>query len=260
MLDYGWWASNGPTAGYLMGLALQEVSNHLEIANRPPKRLDLYMIDFGRADAYEVEMAIRQGGPRTAVGVVEFRQQDRPFAIATVQTAFSGKTAGNVATGPPPVLPPEAYVELAATPSMPPVTSQFRYRPVIAADGSYMQSDWDFVWIAPATEGAGRCGVISVLDCWYPANYLRVAREIVSGRSSSLDDPLPTVLVGAHAVFAEPPSAIGPQEHVLLATRLASSKDGYFLDQCQLWSVDGRPLVSAQIIRRNEEQEWYAGS
>jgi len=131
-------------------------------------------------------------------------------------------------------------------PGLPPVTGQFTYRPATNPDGTSPQPGWDLVWISPRSgQYSGREHTAKILDCWYPASYMRAVREHL-GRAqppSELRQPAATNLLGAHVEFTSPDEAYADLSNALLASRLKSSADGYQFEQQEIWSDRGDLLV-----------------
>jgi hypothetical protein len=88
--------------------------------------------------------------------------------------------------------------------SLPPVTGQFRYRPATNSDGASPQPGWDLVWVSPRSgQYSGREHIAKILDCWYPASYMRAVREHLGRMQplNELSEPAATNLLGAHVEF-----------------------------------------------------------
>jgi hypothetical protein len=132
-LDYGWWASNGPTAGYLMRLAADATAERCS-ARGSALRIGL---DVARRAAapYVLTVGSDVGTSGIAHNLVAFHQA-LPFAVASVLTAAGSARPAVSDVTPPAALPPEAYRAM-ATPSatLPPVKARFVYRPTTDLGG-----------------------------------------------------------------------------------------------------------------------------
>jgi len=71
---------------------------------------------------------------------------------------------------PPPALPPEAYRLMAtATPTLPPVTAHFNYRPAGEPDGKTRKPGWDLVSLQLRGGAArGRSDITRMIDAGLP--------------------------------------------------------------------------------------------
>ena len=257
-LDFGWWVSNGPSAGYLVSLVLASVGRLPGLDSVTPRSVDLRIVRLAAADNFDVTASFARAAGGVAAVVVTLAQGEA-FATASVQL---GRRLAEESI--PPLhrlgaLPPEAYVEMEmGRPDQPPVTGQFTYRPAMNADGASPQPGWDLVWVSPRSgQYSGRERTAKILDCWYPASYMRAVREHL-GRvqpPSELREPATTNLLGAHVEFCSPDDAYANLNNALLATRLKSSADGYQFEQEEIWSDRGDLLVDAHIVRRQERPQ-----
>ncbi|MDQ1460114.1 MAG: hypothetical protein QOI08_1598 [Actinomycetota bacterium] len=89
-LDHGWWASNGPTAGYLLRLALDEIEGDDGAAPRKIRRIELHIVAPARASEYTTATSTGPSSPGPAVSTVTFFHTGA-FATASItQTADRG--------------------------------------------------------------------------------------------------------------------------------------------------------------------------
>src|SRR5258708_7963702 len=254
-LDFGWWASNGPTAGYLVSLVLESVGRLPGLDAVTPRSVDLRIVRLAAADDFDVTAAFAQGAGGVTTVTVTLAQRE-PFATASVQLGRRLAEESIAPSHPLSAFPPEAYVEMEmGRPDQPPVTGQFTYRPATNPDGTSPQPGWDLVWVSPRSgRYSGHEQAAKILDCWYPASYMRAVRQHL-GRAhpmSELSQPAATNLLGAHVEFTSLAEAYAHLSNALLATRLKSSADGYQFEQQEIRSARGDLLVDAQIVRRQE--------
>ena len=253
-LDFGWWASNGPTAGYLVSLVLESVGRLPGLDSVTSRSVDLRIVRLAAADDFDVTAAFAQAAGGVATVTVTLAQRE-PFATASVQL---GRRLAEESIAPSHRLrafPPEVFAEMKVRPGLPPVTGQFTYRPAMNPDGTSPQPGWDLVWVSPRSgQYSGHADAAKILDCWYPAGYIRAAREHL-GRPeppSEPSQPAATNLLGAHVEFTSPNEAYADLSNALLASRLKSSADGYQFEQQEIWSDRGDLLIDAQLLRRQE--------
>jgi hypothetical protein len=257
-LDFGWWVSNGPSAGYLVSLVLESVGRLPGLDAVTPRSVDLRIVRLAAADDLDLTASFAQAAGGVAAVVVTLAQGE-PFATASVQL---GRRLAEESIGPLHrlgALPPEAYAEMEMRhSSQPPVTGKFTYRPAINPDGTSPQPGWDLVWVSPRSgQYSGRKHTAKILDCWFPASYMRAVREHVTraGPPDELSQPAATNLLGAHVEFTAPDEAYANLNNMLLASRLKSSADGYQFEQQEIWSDRDDLLVDAQIVRRQERPQ-----
>src|SRR5258708_20330861 len=82
-LDFGWWASNGPTAGYLVSLVLESVGRLPGLDSVTPRSVDLRIVRLAAADDFDVTAAFAQaaGGVATVMATLPQRE---PLATPSV--------------------------------------------------------------------------------------------------------------------------------------------------------------------------------
>ncbi len=168
-LDFGWWASNGPTAGYPFRLALEAAPRHdatksarrttgrcsvpprrATTAPRPPRQRGRWP----RAHCGRLRPASNlRHCHRSGIGLPGTEQRGR-------RTAPAGPSCSGLR-------PDEHAVANAAAGHR-----GFEYRPV-----SVERSTRDFLWISPMDPSlGGHLLVVSAIDCWYPAHFMSVYR------------------------------------------------------------------------------------
>jgi len=144
LLDFGWWASNGPTAGYLMRLALEALDHNVD-TDASVRRIDLHVLRLAAAAPFDVTVSTTPGAAGVDLVTVTFGQMES-FAVASLTLGADerGSAAGDVE--PPAALTLEAYRPMATrSGNLPPVTSQFVYRPTAEPDGRGPRAAWDVV-------------------------------------------------------------------------------------------------------------------
>jgi len=83
-LNFGWWASNGPTAGYLVSLVLESVGRLPGLDSVTPRSVDLRIVRLAAADDFDVTAAFAETAGGVATVMVTLAQRE-PFATASVQ-------------------------------------------------------------------------------------------------------------------------------------------------------------------------------
>jgi hypothetical protein len=242
-LEYGWWASNGPTAGYLMRLALDA------IGDAGVRRIDLRVTRLAAAASFELTF---DGGtdpadPELLRGTFN---QDRPFAtVSVLRVQPYGTDVGGDAT-PPAALPSDAYRPMPTpSPTLPPVTGRFVYRPG-ESDDNMPRPGWDVVWLAPTDEQLqGRALIASMLDSWYPPHFMRSVREHLR-IGAPLEQPQTTVLLAASMSFTAPDAAYAHTHDNVMASQATATADGHYFERLEIWSDRGQLLATAEIVRR----------
>jgi|GraSoiStandDraft_54_1057290.scaffolds.fasta_scaffold282500_2 hypothetical protein len=247
-LDFGWWASNGPTAGYLMRLALDAIGD-VYGTDATVRRIEVRVSRLAAAGPFELVIAGAADPADLELLRVTFRQ-GRPFATATVlRSEARGAEVGGDAN-PPAALPRDAYRPMqTASPTLPPVTGRFVYRPTGEPDGGGPRPGWDVVWVTPTDENLqGRALVVSIIDSWYPPHFMRAVREHLR-TGLPLGQPEPTVLVAASVSFTAPELAYNHAHDAVLASQATATADGYYFERLEVWSDRGELLATTEILR-----------
>jgi len=252
VLDYGWWASNGPTGGYLTSLAIDVACGATGISSSWARSVDLHVIRLAAAGPYRTTVSVVAGPTRINLATVTFAQGE-PFAISTVYFGPSRGASGAGDAKPPAVLPPEVYAEMTVGVRSPPVMQQFSYRPTTPADGQSAKDGWDLVWVrALGPTPPGRVGILRLVDCWYPPNHMRVVRKHLAGGAQLTEPPAVNLLAASvHLPGAE--DAYTTDEPILVANRLDTITEGHYYERAEAWSLSGQPLLTATLLRRNEQ-------
>jgi hypothetical protein len=248
-LDYAWWASDGPTAGYLARRAIDAVEQLPDAGRGQVRHAHVQLLRLPAADAIDISIARISGTHGIGRVTVSFGQGGE-FAIGTLTV---GPRLGHSGTGdatPPAALPLDAYVPMITpSPTLPPVTGQFEYRPTTGQDGHGPRPGWDVVWVTPTDhELRGHALVASIIDCWYPPSFTRLVREHLRGLKQ-LTQPRPTVLISASIAFPSDQAAYDRVRHALLANQLIATAEGYCFERSEVWSDRGELLATAELIR-----------
>jgi hypothetical protein len=254
-LDFGWWASNAPTGGYLTRLSLEAAARVTGTEASTARSVVVHILRLAAADDFETSVEVAAGPSGLALVTVTFRQA-RPFAVASVYFSPSdGSAPAYLADADPPAaLPPLAYTEMTmGGTGGPPVTSEFRYRPTTGVDGTGPRPGWDVFWVEPVRRhAAGRAGVVGMIDCWYPPSHMRSAREYLRDPREALTEPGATNLMGVQVLFSAPDSSYDNTNFALVANRMSTGTDGHYFEHSEIWSEQGELLITAQLLRRNQ--------
>jgi hypothetical protein len=194
---------------------------------------------------------VSRSAATTARVTVTFRQEQHDVAVASM-------TIGAPRLGPTEpgdterlrVRPRTDYPPMKTpSPTLPPVTSRFVYRPTGAANGSVPHPGWDQVWVTPTDPKLrGRALVASILDCWYPPSFLRsVNASLRDGQP--LDQPPQLVLITASISFPADEQVYNSVRQALLANQLTGAADGYYFERSQIVSDRGELLATAELVR-----------
>jgi hypothetical protein len=209
----------------------------------------MQVLRLAAADAIEISVARASGTHGIGRVTVTFGQGGEFAAVTLTVGPRLGHSGSGDAT-PPAALPLDAYVPMITpSPTLPPITSQFEYRPTTDQDGRGPRPGWDVVWVTPTDHRLrGHALVASIIDCWYPPSFMRSVVEHLHGREP-LAQPAPTVLISASISFPATQAAYDHVGHALLANHLSATADGYCFELSEVWSDRGELLATAELIR-----------
>jgi hypothetical protein len=247
-LDFGWWANNGPTGGYLLSLALAAADEQDQVPGQVVRYAAVQLLELPVVGAFAYEAIRLRSRSGSGVTSVDFAQR-RLFATAQVISgAADGPSRPGDAT-PPPALPSEAYRPIVMSSPRVPVTQHFEYRPTGDIDGRGPRDGWDVVWLTPLDhELNGRRLVASMFDCWYPPSHMRAVRQHLRN-GEPLCQPSPTVLTAATVSFTAADPAYDDISHALLASQVTGTTGGWIFERHEIWSQRGLLLAAADLAR-----------
>src|SRR5260370_28425854 len=164
-LACGWWASDGPSAGYLARRTSDALEQSPDAGRGQVRHAHVQVLRLPAADAIDISVARASGTHGISRLTVTFGQGGE-FAVATLTV---GPRLGHSGTGdgtPPAALPLDAYVPMITpSPTLPPVTGRFEYRPTTDQDGRGPRPGWDVVWVTPPDHRLrGLALVASIID------------------------------------------------------------------------------------------------
>jgi hypothetical protein len=252
-LDFGWWANNGPTGGYLLSLALAAAADD----HRPAevvRYLSLQLLGLPVVGAFAYEPTRLASRPGTGFISVDFVQR-RLFATAQVISGAADGTSRPGDATPPSALPRETYRPIVMSSPSVPVTQHFEYRPTVEVDGPGPRDGWDVVWLTPLDhELDGRRLVASMIDCWYPPSHMQAVRQHLRS-GEPLRQPSPTVLSAATVSFSASDPAYDDISHALLASQVTGTTGGWLFERHEIWSERGVLLAAADLVREISKSE-----
>lgn len=236
-----WWVERGPHGGFLAALMLRALRSTVEDPSRPVRSLTVHYIAPPSEGAVEVRTAIeRVGKSRTSASArLEQDGETKALALAAFSSAWeSVEWAENA-------MPSVAAVgDLDTLPTGNGITPRFfenfDARPAIG--------DWPFSgaeralsggWIRFAQPRAvDDIAVAAFADAWMPSVFTRLERPMA----------VPTIDLTVHFRATLPPAGVDPENHVLVVFRSETATDGFFVEDGEIWSSNGRLLAQARQL------------
>jgi hypothetical protein len=260
-LDFGWWTPGGPTAGHLLRWALLAAEGEFPGRISSVRALDLHVLEPCAPKQFAWTATSTSAGDGRDVVTLMFDQRV-PFAIGSV--AYRATRVSSADTGdlePPAALPRLAYMPIRHPPgSAPPVAYRFEHRPTLDANARSPRDGWDVVWVTPVDAGsfAGRLGLASVVDAWFPPVYMSELRRYLLRLRPELLEQEPMTLNSAHVSFLADDSALAPGHSVLMASQFAASSDGHSFERFEIWNEAGLLLAIGELVRRIDPANTHA--
>ncbi len=234
-----WWVGRGPNGGYIAAILMNALGRVLQ--ERPPRSLSIHYLRPPAAGPAEVVVAVERQG-RTASFLSARLEQDGKVG-ATALAAFSDPRTGPSyeARAMPGVKPPEELAHLVPEERNRPAFFR-NYEAIPAIGPPPFQSEETTLtggWIRtrePRPLDAPLAAAI--LDAWIPTAFIYLDRAY----------PAPTLDLTIHFREPLPPPGCGPDEWYLSAFRSGLARDGFFDEDGELWSADGRLLAQSRQL------------
>src|SRR5215472_2425553 len=119
-LDYNWWGSDGPTAGYLIRHAIDALKQAPDAGRGQVRHAHVQVLRLAAADAIDISITRASGTHGIGRVTVTFGQGGE-FAVATLTVGPRLGHSGPADATPPAALPREAYVPMITpSPTLPP--------------------------------------------------------------------------------------------------------------------------------------------
>jgi len=236
-VDESWRVLRGPNGGYLAALLLETMTRRLDDRQRRARVLSLHYPKVPSSGPVEIRTAVTRSG-RSMSWLSAELWQNAELCVAA-RAAFSSDWPGvefdrHVR---PEIAAPEAGQIL--TEGLPPFTRHFQYRSLFAtplarngadAVGGYIRLREPQAYAEPL--------LAAVADAWFPATFA-FDRRPVMGATLDL-----TVHFRDHAAL----DALDPADYVVSIFRSRLASEGFFEEDGEIWSRDGRLLAQSRQL------------
>ncbi len=234
-----WWVGRGPNGGYVAALLINALGA-LE-TERPLRSLSIHYLRPPAAGPAEIAVAVERRGRAASFLSARLEQQGKVFVSA--MAAFSDPWEGPSyeAYEMPEVRPPEELSRL--VPEEQDLPASFGNYEAVPAIGSppFLSAEQPLTggWIRsrePRELDAPLAAAI--LDAWIPTAFIVLDRA----------HPAPTLDLTIHFRAPLPPPGSGPGDWYLGVFRSGLARDGFFDEDGELWSADGRLLAQSRQL------------
>jgi acyl-CoA thioesterase len=240
VIEPAWSGPRAPHGGYLAAIVLRAILAESDDAARAPRS---FTIHFPRAPApgpCEVRVIRERVGRSLTTLSARLVQEDRTcaLALAACSVPWTGPDVDELR--PPPSPPPDVRPPVTFAPGkVPDFWRHIDGVPTLgrepSADGRVEVGGW--IRCRPLEELDAPAGAF-LLDAWWPTIFSR------------LDEPrpAPTIDYTVHFRRSLPDPGMPPGEWALAVFRTGLSHDGFFEEDGELWSRDGRLLAQSRQL------------
>jgi acyl-CoA thioesterase len=237
-LAESWWVGRGPNGGYLSAVLLRALQT--EVPDRPPRSLTVHFLRPPAAGSALIELTIERTGSRATFLAARLVQggELQAHALAVLSDPWPGPAYE--AARMPEAAPPHALPELPRGEAVPPFFENYRAVPAFGdppfgGDGSPRSG----VWLAAAEPRPLDAPLAAAfLDAWFPMPFTLLEKPL----------PAPTIDYTVHFRAPLPEPGAGPDDMHLAVFRSLLSRDGFFDEEGEIWSADGRLLAQSRQL------------
>ena len=234
-----WWVGRGPNGGYVAAIVINALG--AVEPERPPRSLSLHYLRPPAAGPAEIAVTTERRGKAASFLSARLEQQGKVFVSAIA--AFSDPLEGPSyeAREMPAARPPEELPRLIPEEQgLPAFFENYEMVPAIGSPpfrsaeqpltGGWIRSREPRVLDAPLAA--------AILDAWIPTAFIVLDRP----------HPAPTLDLTIHFRTPLPPPGSEPGDWYLSVFRSSLARDGFFDEDGELWSADGRLLAQSRQL------------
>jgi acyl-CoA thioesterase len=234
-----WWTPRGPLGGYVMAIVHRGLELAVDDPDRQPRSLNVYFLRPPHAGAITVRPVVERVGRSLTTATARLEQDGKLIALGVA--AFSSPWPGpELSEAPMPAVDPPGDRTITRGnvpgPERPPfmgrLTMQRRFGAPAFSGAEHAETGG---WLGLLEERPVDAVTLLVLaDAWYPAPWPRLKALA----------PAPTIEMSVmfRAPLPLPDSLLLGRFH----TRLV--RDGFFDEQGELWSPDGRLVAQSRQL------------
>jgi acyl-CoA thioesterase len=239
-IEQPWWVIRGPHGGFLAAVILRAMTSAVEDPARPPRSFTTHFLSAPSLGPISVRTTVERTGASATFVSARAEQQGRTFALslAAFSRSFDGLAFDDATM--PEVPPPEEVPVLPLREDVPPYLRNFEVRPALG-DRPFTGSDRAEVggWIRTAdTHVADAPAVAAIMDAWIPSVFPRATSPVVC----------PTIDLTVHFLGPLPVEGARPEDRYLARFRSSTARDGFFVEDGDLWTRDGRLIALSRQL------------
>lgn len=232
-----WFIARGPNGGLVAALVLRAMQEELGETTRVARSLTIHYLRPPREGATRIETTVERRGTSVATLTARMLQDNRPVAIAV--GAFSPPWPGPEYKGVTmPDVPPPEKIEPLDDRRFPEFMSNYDMRWAIGPPPFSGSSDAVAGgWVRTAApRAADAVFVAAAADSFPPPIFATLATPAAA----------PTIDLTIHFREVLPLEGAAPEDHVLAVFRTKLAHGGFFDEEGEIWSRDGRLLAQSR--------------
>lgn len=235
--DPDWFATVGPNGGYTAATVLRAMTATLDAPEREPRSLTLHYLRPLRAGAYRIEVGVERAGRRLSTVTARAHQEDRLCLLATGAFSEDFEPAADYADPAPEVPRPDEVEAVPQERALVAIARRFVVRPALggrlfAQEDEALTGGW--IEFAEGTPPLDALALAMLTDAWVPSPFVRLAAPVGA----------PTVDLTMH--FRAPGEQVDWPVLVVFRSRFAHA--GFFEEDGEIWSADGRLLAQSRQL------------
>jgi acyl-CoA thioesterase len=235
-----WWVERGPNGGYVAAVVLRAIQAASATA-RAPRSLTVQFPRAPVAGPVEITVKTEREGHTVTFLSARMEQDGELQATALAVLADDLDLSGFEEQQMPSVeLPSELYSpDPAQVPGMPTMFQNYSVRPALGDEAFSGGAPYSGLWIRarePRLLDAPLAA--AVLDAWFPAPFIRLERPV----------PAPTIDYTVHFRAPLPAPGAAAEDPYLATFRSGLARGGFFEEDGELWSQDGRLLAQSRQL------------
>ena len=233
-----WWVGRGPNGGYVAAIVINALQAVLP--DRPLRSLSLHYLRPPAAGPAEIAVAVERQGKAASFLSARLEQQGQVFVSAMAAFSDPRKGPSYEASEMPAARAPEELPRRVPGPEAP--TFFHNYETAVAIGPGPFSSAEEPVtggWIRSREPRALDPPLAAaILDAWIPTAFIVLDRP----------HPAPTLDLTIHFRSPLPPPGSEPGDWYLSVFRSGLARDGFFDEDGELWSADGRLLAQCRQL------------
>lgn len=237
VIDPAWSGPPGPNGGYIAALLIRAIRAEVDDPARMPRSITIHYLRPPADGEVEISVTIERSGRTATTASVRMTQGGKETCIALCVLGGIFESAAEWSS-PAPEVPPAESVEPMDTSAIPPrIFEQLEMRMLFG--GIPFTGDDDGLaggWLRTKLPSPLEPELIAMYtDAWWPAPFARLNGPVLA----------PTLDLTIHFRSTPPP---GEHEHVLARFVSNTSAEGFFDEDGELWSADGKLLAQSRQL------------